>query len=97
MAPVRMVTDEIRNISRLVNDRVPTRERAELATLGHGSRRRQNAQRQCSAIPITGVWEARAEPRPYVSSKLICRVALDRAANWLTFIWIVWGRKGAGR
>jgi alpha,alpha-trehalase len=31
--------------------------------------------------PDQGIWEARGEPRHYVSSKLMCWVALDRAAE----------------
>jgi alpha,alpha-trehalase len=31
--------------------------------------------------PDQGIWEARGEPRHYVSSKLLCWVALDRAAK----------------
>ena len=31
--------------------------------------------------PDQGIWEARGEPRRYVSSKLMCWVALDRAAK----------------
>jgi GH15 family glucan-1,4-alpha-glucosidase len=31
--------------------------------------------------PDQGIWEARGEPRQYVSSKLMCWVAMDRAAK----------------
>ncbi len=34
--------------------------------------------------PDQGIWEARGEPRHYVSSKLMCWVALDRAAKIAT-------------
>ena len=33
------------------------------------------------ANPDQGIWEARGEPQHYVSSKLMCWVALDRAAK----------------
>jgi alpha,alpha-trehalase len=36
--------------------------------------------------PDQGIWEARGEPQHYVSSKLMCWVALDRAAQ-LAAIW----------
>ncbi len=43
------------------------------------------SQAQCAADvwqqPDQGIWEARGEPRHYVSSKLMCWVALDRAAR----------------
>jgi GH15 family glucan-1,4-alpha-glucosidase len=45
------------------------------------------AQRQVAAAqeawrrPDQGIWEARGEPRHYVSSKLMCWVALDRGAR----------------
>jgi GH15 family glucan-1,4-alpha-glucosidase len=32
-------------------------------------------------LPDQGIWEARGEPKHYVSSKLMCWVALDRAAR----------------
>ncbi len=32
-------------------------------------------------MPDQGIWEARGEPKHYVSSKLMCWVALDRAAR----------------
>ena len=31
--------------------------------------------------PDQGIWEARGKPQQYVSSKLMCWVALDRAAQ----------------
>ena len=43
------------------------------------------AQAECATAvwrqPDQGIWEARGEPRHYVSSKLMCWVALDRAAR----------------
>jgi GH15 family glucan-1,4-alpha-glucosidase len=43
------------------------------------------AQVQCAAEawrePDQGIWEARGEPRHYVSSKLMCWVAMDRGAR----------------
>ena len=43
------------------------------------------AQAQCATAvwrePDQGIWEARGEPQHYVSSKLMCWVALDRAAR----------------
>jgi GH15 family glucan-1,4-alpha-glucosidase len=43
------------------------------------------AQVQCAADawrePDQGIWEARGEPRHYVSSKLMCWVAMDRGAR----------------
>ncbi|MCB0828104.1 MAG: glycoside hydrolase family 15 protein, partial [Solirubrobacterales bacterium] len=43
------------------------------------------AQAQCATEvwrdPDQGIWEARGKPRHYVSSKLMCWVALDRAAK----------------
>jgi alpha,alpha-trehalase len=46
------------------------------------------AQAECAAAvwrePDQGIWEARGEPRHYVSSKLMCWVALDRAARLAT-------------
>ncbi len=43
------------------------------------------AQVQCAAgawkLPDQGIWEARGEPKHYVSSKLMCWVALDRGAR----------------
>ena len=34
--------------------------------------------------PDQGIWEARGEPKHYVSSKLMCWVAMDRAPGWPT-------------
>jgi GH15 family glucan-1,4-alpha-glucosidase len=43
------------------------------------------AQAQCATSvwrePDQGIWEARGEPKHYVSSKLMCWVAMDRAAK----------------
>jgi GH15 family glucan-1,4-alpha-glucosidase len=43
------------------------------------------AQAKCAAAiwrePDQGIWEARGEPKHYVSSKLMCWVAMDRAAK----------------
>jgi GH15 family glucan-1,4-alpha-glucosidase len=43
------------------------------------------AQAECAAAawdqPDQGIWETRGEPKHYVSSKLMCWVALDRAAR----------------
>ena len=43
------------------------------------------AQAECASQlwqqPDQGIWEARGEPRHYVSSKLMCWIALDRAAQ----------------
>src|SRR5207248_1423289 len=43
------------------------------------------AQAQCATSvwrePDQGIWEARGEPRHYVSSKLMCWVAMDRGAR----------------
>jgi GH15 family glucan-1,4-alpha-glucosidase len=43
------------------------------------------AQAKCAASmwrePDQGIWEARGEPKHYVSSKLMCWVAMDRAAS----------------
>ncbi len=43
------------------------------------------AQAECASAvwrnPDQGIWEARGEPQDYVSSKLMCWVALDRAAQ----------------
>jgi len=43
------------------------------------------AQAQCASKiwrePDQGIWEARGQPRHYVSSKLMCWVAMDRAAK----------------
>jgi alpha,alpha-trehalase len=36
---------------------------------------------QAWRLPDQGIWEARGEPKHYVSSKLMCWVALDRAAR----------------
>ena len=43
--------------------------------------RRRSAPPQVWRQPDQGIWEARGEPQHYVSSKLMCWVALDRAAK----------------
>jgi GH15 family glucan-1,4-alpha-glucosidase len=55
--------------------------------------------------PDQGIWEARGEPQHYVSSKLMCWVALDRAAKLaeiradpdLPATWRATGRRDQGR
>ena len=52
-----------------------------------GCGRSSQAQAECATKvwrePDQGIWEARGEPQHYVSSKLMCWVALDRArASW---------------
>ena len=51
------------------------------AACGRSSRRRRSAPRRCGREPDQGIWEARGKPQHYVSSKLMCWVALDRAAK----------------
>ena len=48
---------------------------------GRSSRRRPSARRSVWREPDQGIWEARGKPQHYVSSKLMCWVALDRAAQ----------------
>ena len=55
---------------------------------GHTSQRlwpviedQANAAMNAWQLPDQGIWEARGEPRHYVSSKLMCWVALDRGAR----------------
>ena len=48
---------------------------------GRSCRRRPSARPQVWRKPDQGIWEARGEPQHYVSSKLMCWVALDRAAK----------------
>jgi GH15 family glucan-1,4-alpha-glucosidase len=45
------------------------------------ARRQVDAARECWRLPDQGIWEARGAPRHYVSSKLMCWVALDRGAR----------------
>ena len=47
---------------------------------GRSSKRRPRARRVWRE-PDQGIWEARGEPQHYVSSKLMCWVAMDRAAK----------------
>ena len=51
------------------------------AACGRSSRRRPSARPKVWREPDQGIWEARGEPQHYVSSKLMCWVALDRAAK----------------
>ena len=51
------------------------------AGCGRSSRRRPSARRRSGRTPDQGIWEARGKPQHYVSSKLMCWVALDRAAK----------------
>ena len=50
-----------------------------------GSGRSSQAQAECATAvwqdPDQGIWEARGAPQHYVSSKLMCWVAMDRAAK----------------
>ena len=48
-----------------------------LATFGHQVACAERVWRE----PDQGIWEARGEPRHYVSSKLMCWVAMDRGAR----------------
>ena len=48
---------------------------------GRSCRRRPSARRAVWREPDQGIWEARGKPQHYVSSKLMCWVALDRAAK----------------
>ncbi len=45
------------------------------------ARRQVEAAQEAWRQPDQGIWEARGEPRHYVSSKLMCWVALDRGAR----------------
>ena len=51
------------------------------AGCGRSSRRRRSAPDQVWRDPDQGIWEARGAPQHYVSSKLMCWVALDRASK----------------
>ena len=46
-----------------------------------GAQRPGRVRREGLAEPDQGIWEARGEPRHYVSSKLMCWVAMDRGAR----------------
>ena len=48
---------------------------------GRSCRRRPRARPRVWREPDQGIWEARGEPQHYVSSKLMCWVAMDRAAK----------------
>ena len=48
---------------------------------GRSSSRRPSARPKVWREPDQGIWEARGKPQHYVSSKLMCWVALDRAAQ----------------
>ena len=48
---------------------------------GRSCRPRRSAPPKVWPEPDQGIWEARGEPQHYVSSKLMCWVALDRAAK----------------
>ena len=48
---------------------------------GRSCRRRQNARPNVWREPDQGIWEARGKPQHYVSSKLMCWVAMDRASS----------------
>ena len=52
-----------------------------LGACGRSCRPRPSARRRSGGEPDQGIWEARGEPQHYVSSKLMCWVALDRAAK----------------
>ena len=54
---------------------VPETDGTDRLRAGGGGRRCAGSQ------PDQGIWEARGEPKHYVSSKLMCWVALDRAAR----------------
>ena len=54
---------------------------AAAAAVADRRRRRPSARRAVWREPDQGIWEARGEPQHYVSSKLMCWVALDRAAE----------------
>ena len=56
-------------------------ERLPAAALADRRRRRPSARRAVWREPDQGIWEARGKPQHYVSSKLMCWVALDRAAK----------------
>ena len=48
---------------------------------GRSCSRRRSARRAVWREPDQGIWEARGKPQHYVSSKLMCWVAIDRAAK----------------
>ena len=63
----------------------PAAHAAAASACRGGCGRSSQAQAECATEvwrePDQGIWEARGEPQHYVSSKLMCWVALDRAAK----------------
>ena len=59
----------------------PAQPAPAAAARGRSCRRRRSARPRVWREPDQGIWEARGEPQHYVSSKLMCWVALDRAAK----------------
>ena len=68
---------------------------------GRSCRRRPSAPPRVWREPDQGIWEARGAPQHYVSSKLMCWVALDRAAKLADIrgdpdLQATWGAHGRG-